>query len=106
MGPAAAGRMDQGSAALKFKIETKRMIPVLLILIPIVSGCISFFLKNGNNARAWALLSSIITCIVAVSGLLYFTSSAQWSADVEWIPSLGTRFAVGGDGLGKLLTLL
>ena len=82
------------------------MIPVLLILIPVVSGCISFFLKGGNQARVWALLSSIITCIVSVSGLVYFTADAQWTANVEWIPALGSRFAVGGDGLGKLLTLL
>ena len=82
------------------------MIPVLLILIPVVSGCISFFLKGGNQARVWALLSSIITCIVSVSGLVYFTADAQWTSDVEWIPALGSRFAVGGDGLGKLLTLL
>ena len=82
------------------------MIPVLLILIPVVSGCISFFLGSGNQARVWALLSSIITCIVSISGLVYFTSDTQWTTDVEWIPALGSRFAVDGDGLGKLLTLL
>lgn len=82
------------------------MIPVLLILIPIVSGCICFLLNGGNQARVWALLSSIITCVVSVAGLAYFKSDAQWTADVEWIPALGSRFAVGGDGLGKLLTLL
>ena len=82
------------------------MIPVLLILIPLVSGCISFFLKGGNSARVWALFSSILTCLVAILGLSYFTSNAQWNADIEWIPSLGSRFSVGGDGLGKLLSLL
>ena len=82
------------------------MIPVLLIVIPLVSGCISFFLKNGNQARVWALFSSILTCIVSIAGLAYFTSGSDWSTDVEWIPSLGSRFAVGGDGMGKLLSLL
>ncbi|MBC7826375.1 MAG: NADH-quinone oxidoreductase subunit M [Chitinophagaceae bacterium] len=82
------------------------MIPVLLIVIPLLSGCISFFLKDGNSARAWALLSSIVTCIVSIAGLVYFTSNDQWNTNAEWIPSLGSRFAVGGDGLGKLLSLL
>lgn len=82
------------------------MIPVLLIVIPLLSGFISFFLKDGNSARVWALLSSIVTCIVSIAGLLYFTSEAQWNTNAEWIPSLGSRFAVGGDGLGKLLSLL
>ncbi len=37
---------------------------------------------------------------------MYFTSEENWSTNVEWIPSLGSRFAVGGDGMGKLLSLL
>ena len=82
------------------------MIPVLLILIPIVSGCVCFLLNGGNQARVWALLSSIITCVISVAGLAYFKSDVQWTANVEWIPALGSRFAVVGDGLGKLLTLL
>ena len=82
------------------------MIAVLLILIPLLSGCISFFLKGENQARVWALLSSLITAGVCLVGLTYMKSDAQWSADYQWIPSLGSRFAVGGDGLGKLLALL
>ena len=81
------------------------MIPVLLILIPIVSGCISFLLKS-EQARVWALYSSLVTAAVTISGLIYFTSDTSWSANAEWIPALGSRFAVGGDGLGKLLALL
>lgn len=82
------------------------MIAVLLILIPLLSGGISFFLKTGNQARVWALISSIITGVVCVAGLLYFKSDTYWSTNAQWIPSLGSRFAVGGDGLGKLLVLL
>lgn len=82
------------------------MIAVLLILIPLLSGCISFLLKRGQAARGWALLSSIITCGVAIAGLTYFTSTPQWTTNVEWIPSLGSRFAVSGDGMSKLLSLL
>ena len=82
------------------------MIPVLLILIPLLSGCISFVLKAGNSARVWALLSSIATCVIAILGLTYFTSNTYWSADAAWIPSLGSKFSVSGDGLGKLLALL
>jgi len=82
------------------------MIPVLLIAIPFLSGCISFFLKSDNAARVWALLSSLLTCIVVLVGITYLTSDSQWNTDIEWIPSLGSRFAVGGDGMGKLLSLL
>lgn len=82
------------------------MIAVLLILIPLLSGCVSFFLKGENQARVWALLSSLVTLAVCLVGLTYMKSEVQWNADYQWIPSLGSRFAVGGDGLGKLLALL
>ncbi|MGZ5134462.1 MAG: complex I subunit 4 family protein [Flavitalea sp.] len=82
------------------------MIPVLLIVIPLLSGCISFLLKAGNAARVWALMSSIATCIVTILGLIYFTSNSYWSAQAEWIPSLGSKFSVSADGLGKILALL
>jgi len=82
------------------------MIPVLLIVIPLLSGCISFFLKNETTARLWALVSTLITLTVSVLGVTYFTSNPQWITDVEWIPSLGSRFSVAGDGMGKLLSML
>jgi NADH-quinone oxidoreductase subunit M len=63
-------------------------------------------LKNGNAARIWALLSSILTCIIGIAGLTYFSASAQWTTNIEWIPTLGSRFAISGDGMGKLLSLL
>ena len=82
------------------------MIPVLLIVIPLLSGCISFLLKAGNTARVWALVSSMATCIITILGLIYFTSNTYWNAEAEWIPSLGSKFSVSADGLGKLLALL
>ncbi|MDB5191358.1 MAG: hypothetical protein JWQ96_921, partial [Segetibacter sp.] len=44
------------------------MIPFLLILIPLVSGLIAFFLKEANTAKAWALLSSVATLAVGLIG--------------------------------------
>jgi NADH-quinone oxidoreductase subunit M len=45
------------------------MIPVLLIVIPLVSGLIAFLLKSERGARSWALLSSLITLVVMLWGL-------------------------------------
>ena len=41
------------------------MIPVLLIVVPLLSGIISFFLKSESTAKAWALFSSIITLVIS-----------------------------------------
>ncbi len=82
------------------------MIPVLLIVIPLVSGLIGFLLKSERGARAWALLSSLITLVVMLWGLSVHKSSTLLKANVEWLPDLGSRFAVGLDGLSTILSLL
>ncbi len=81
------------------------MISVLLIFIPVVSGLISFFLKGGNAAKAWALVSSIITLVIAL-GSLCSAQHNQLSYDVSWLPGLGAHFSLALDGMGKMLTLL
>ncbi|HXB33709.1 MAG TPA: hypothetical protein VNV35_09815, partial [Puia sp.] len=75
------------------------MIPVLLIVVPLVSGLIGFLLKSARSARVWALLSSLITLVVALWGLSLHKGSTLLKANVEWLPDLGSRFAVGLDGL-------
>jgi len=82
------------------------MIPVLLILIPLVTGLAGFLIKNEGSARGWSLLSSVVTLIVALWGLSLAKTSPMLAANVEWLPDLGSRFAVGLDGLSKILVLL
>lgn len=81
------------------------MIPVLLILIPLVTGLISFFLSGSGAAKKWSLFASVLTLIVALAGI-YNVSPGQLSMDTPWLPMLGARFSVGMDGMGKMLSLL
>jgi NADH-quinone oxidoreductase subunit M len=80
------------------------MIPVLLIVIPLVTGLLTFFIKNEGSAKSWALLSSVAT--LAVSLISLFNHSNQLTADASWLPMMGSRFTVSLDGMGKVLTLL
>jgi len=82
------------------------MIPVLLIVIPLVSGLVGFFFKNEKSARGWSLFASLVTLVISLWGLSLSKGSALLHADVEWLPSLGSRFAVGLDGMGQILCLL
>jgi NADH-quinone oxidoreductase subunit M len=82
------------------------MIPVLLIVVPLVSGLACFLIKSGNNARTWSLLSSLVTLAVSLWGLSLDKGSPLLHADMAWVPSLGSRFTVGLDGLGQILCLL
>lgn len=80
------------------------MIPVLLLLIPLISGLAAFLFRNGNGARTLALLASLATLAVSLIGLTQ--SQQQLSADCSWLPMLGARFTVALDGMGQILALL
>jgi len=82
------------------------MIPVLLILIPLLSGLVGFFIKNNHAARSWSLFSSLLTMIVSLTGIALHNGDAHLKFDAEWLPALNSRFSVELDGMGKILTLL
>lgn len=81
------------------------MIPVFLILLPLLTGIVNFFIKENNASKGWALLSAVLTLVVAVAGI-YFYPSAQQSIDTAWLPALGSRFTLSMDGMSKMLVLL
>ena len=81
------------------------MIPVFLILIPLITGLITFFLKKAGTAKAWALFVSLVTLAVAVTGI-FFLPDNNLFFDAPWLVSLGSSFSLVTDGMGKMLCLL
>lgn len=82
------------------------MVPVLLIVIPLVCGAFTFFLKSEGAAKTAALLASIATLVVTLLGLTTFNNQESLFANADWMPLLGSSFAVGIDGMGQILCLL
>jgi NADH-quinone oxidoreductase subunit M len=80
------------------------MIPVLLIVVPILTGFITFFLKEERSAKAFALLSSVATLAIALIGAS--SHGKILSYDAPWLQMLNSRFTLSLDGMGKMLTLL
>src|ERR1017187_6143259 len=80
------------------------MILIFLILIPLLSGIMSFAVK-GDGAKALALISSMLTLAVAA-----YISAANYTTPItyshEWIPLIGTQFSLTGDGMSSMLCLL
>ncbi|HAN38876.1 MAG TPA: NADH-quinone oxidoreductase subunit M [Chitinophagaceae bacterium] len=81
------------------------MIALSLVLIPVISGIVSFAFNNKKAAKGWALLSSIATLAAAMMALYTHTAGAT-SFDSAWLPQLGSRFTLSLDGMGKMLVLL
>lgn len=82
------------------------MVPVLLILIPLLAGIVSFFISNEKTARSWALLASLITLLVSILGLTVLKNSTNLAFETSWLGSLGSSFSVKLDGMGQILCLL
>lgn len=82
------------------------MVPVLLILIPLVTGFVTFFLKNGQSAKSWALLASLATLVVSVLGLTAMHDAKNLEYSCDWLTAINSSFAVKMDGMSLILCLL
>lgn len=77
---------------------------VLLILIPLVAGTLSF-LGKGTQAKMLALGSSLITA--AISGwVAYQSMEGALSFQQAWQPLPGVSFSLYADGMASMLCLL
>lgn len=82
------------------------MIALLLLLIPLVTGFLCFFIKDETTAKNWSLVSSVATFIVSAIAVLPNQSTHALSVDATWLPALGAKFSLQLDGMGKILCLL
>lgn len=82
------------------------MIALLLILIPLLSGLVAFFLNKGNSAKVWALVSSVATLAVSISGIVYSSQEKLIQFKATWMQGLGSSFSIRLDGMGQMLCLL
>ena len=81
------------------------MIPVLLILVPLLTGAVSLFFKKEGITKLWALVSSLVSLVITL--LLFSLHDANnFFYERDWIPLLGSSFSVGVDGMAKVLCLL
>src|SRR5687767_5652114 len=81
------------------------MVVLLLILVPLIGGFITFFLKEERLAKGWALLVSVITLAVSLFGLVS-KSADNLFFSASWMGSLGSSFTIQLDGMSQLLCLL
>lgn len=81
------------------------MIALLLILIPLLSGLATFFIKNEETARTWSLLAAIATFIVAIAGFT-ISDAASLTYKANWMDVLNSSFSIAVDGMGAMLCML
>lgn len=82
------------------------MIVLLVLLVPLIGGLVSFFLKDEKAAKGWSLFVSIVTLFIAIAGTSFIKSADQLNYSTSWLGNLGSNFSLTFDGLAKILTLL
>lgn len=82
------------------------MIALLLILIPLITGVIAFFMKDEKQVKRWSLVASLVSLAVMSYGLLVAYNLDQKVFVAEWLPQLGSSFALLMDGVSTVLCLL
>jgi len=82
------------------------MIVLLLILLPLIGGFITFFLKSDNAAKGWSLLLSFATLAVAIAGAVAKGNAESLRYAAPWLGNLGSSFSIQLDGMSTMLCLL
>ena len=82
------------------------MLLVLLIIVPVLLGALTFTAKAEGVARNAGLFSSFISLVL--SGIVasnYLVGTAQ-DFSANWMPALGAKFALHANGTAVLMVLL
>lgn len=82
------------------------MIVLLLFLVPLLGGLLSFFLKNDKLVRSWSLFISLGVLFLSIASNTFIRSAEQMNFSAPWMGSLGSSFSLKLDGLSQILTLL
>jgi len=79
-----------------------------MIWLPLLGAVVSFLLKKEQQARNWAVVSSVLTLGLTITSL-FFTGQSHYlltQVSYVWLPSLGSSFTLSLDGISWLLCLL
>ncbi len=82
------------------------MVALLLILIPLIGGIAAFFLKGEKQSKTWSFVIALASLLVMCFRLLSADNTDGKTFSAEWLPQLGSSFALQMDGLSTVLCLL
>src|SRR5665648_190001 len=79
------------------------MILLIILLIPFITGLLLLLVRNASTVKSVALVAALANLLITLS--LFFAVSAS-NYSVNWIDFLGTKFALGYDGISLIMLLL
>ena len=82
------------------------MIPVLLILVPLLTGLVTFFIRNEKVIRSLTLVVSVVVLVISLVGLIFLRDTSWVEHRSAFMTALGSSLSLRLDGMGQLLCLL
>jgi len=82
------------------------MLLILLLIIPLLTGLVSFFLKDPKVVKSWSIFGALVTLIVASLAFCGIKEAGALKVDVQWLPALGANFSLEATAGTLLITLL
>ena len=82
------------------------MVTIFLILIPLIAGLLSFFVKEDRGVKLISLASSIAVLVFSLLGLTIWKDDSYLQFSAAWMQTLGSSFSLKLDGMGQILCLL
>jgi NADH-quinone oxidoreductase subunit M len=82
------------------------MVPVLLILIPLITGLALFAVPKEATAKTLALFASLLSLIVMLAGMSIWKDAGHLVYNEPWLGAMNSRFHFELDGMSQLLCLL
>ena len=79
------------------------MILLIILLIPFITGLLLLLVRNASTVKSVALVAALANLLITLS-LFSVVSASSYS--VDWIDFLGTKFALGYDGISLIMLLL
>ena len=79
------------------------MILLIILLIPFITGLLLLLVRNASTVKSVALVAALANLLITLS-LVFAVSASSYS--VNWIGFLGTKFALGYDGISLIMLLL
>lgn len=82
------------------------MLLTFCLIIPLLAGIITFFLKGENAVKGFSLIASMALFAVVLYAIYLPVDSSALVYSHTWIGTLNSNFALGVDGMAKVLILL
>jgi NADH-quinone oxidoreductase subunit M len=82
------------------------MLLILLLIVPLLTGLISFAIKDQKTVKAFSILGAVAVLIIAALTFCGIKDANALKVDYAWLPGLGANFSLEANAGTLLLTLL